>query len=115
MQIVRLNGNNCGTPDARFFRRSERSRAHYRNSASNRFAFTPVALRNRSNRRRIATAADSKSAKIIASLHRLPAARLIPKRQFYPVPKAQLVVDYPQIIFHHILRLADGISDVFVI
>lgn len=36
--------------------------------------------------------------------HRWTAPRLIPQREFNPIPKAELVVNYPQVILHDVLR-----------
>src|SRR5208282_3866476 len=35
---------------------------------------------------------------------RLMPARLIPQGKFHPVPESKLVVDYAQIILHHVFR-----------
>jgi len=41
--------------------------------------------------------------------------RLIPQRQFHPVPQSQLVVNHAQIIFHHVLRGPDFVGDFTVL
>lgn len=41
--------------------------------------------------------------------------RLVPKRQFHPVPEPELVVDHPEVVLYDMLRGADHICDFLVL
>src|SRR5579862_3543902 len=55
------------------------------------------------------------SRELLGQKHRRTPSRLIPQREFHPVPKSEFVVNHPQVIFHDMLRGPDGIRYLFVL